>query len=335
MTQQTKTLAIKAIRIDGGTQSRAELCNETVSNYKEALEDGAEFPPVVVFHDGADHWLADGFHRYFAYTQAGRASIKANVHQGTSRDAILYAVGSNGQHGKPRSNADKRKAVTTLLADVEWAKWSDHEIARRCCVSQPFVGSVRSSLITVISENGQPDADAGKPEVRKRIDKHGNESEVKVGNIGHKSGGTPAGEASPNETGKPAAQPPARRTAPPAGSAAQSSEASADAIAEAAHGDTDIVTLLEQTQRELEQAQAVIASAEADDLKAEAMKWRRIADVHQRRQGELMDSVNVRERELTRLKSILDRIGRAVGESDPAKMASAVERAMRAAKVSA
>ena len=33
------------------------------------------------------------------------------------------------------TNEDKRRAVMTLLADEEWGKWSDNEIARRCEVS--------------------------------------------------------------------------------------------------------------------------------------------------------------------------------------------------------
>jgi len=51
-----------------------------------------------------------------------------------------------------RTNADKRKAVTTMLNDAEWAKWSDGAIAKACQVTQPFVSSVRKSLITVMSE---------------------------------------------------------------------------------------------------------------------------------------------------------------------------------------
>jgi len=325
--KDTKTLNLKAIRIDGGTQARAELSTETVTHYVEALADGAEFPPVVVFHDGAEHWLVDGFHRYFAYTQAGRASIPAEVHAGTVRAAILFACGTNNRHGLPRTNADKRKAVSTLLADAEWKTWSDREIARLCAVSNTFVSNFRASLSTVDSDAAPTTTgDGDKPDVRKRVDKHGNESEIKVGNIGRKAGGTPSGEA-PAGDAKTATAPPAadkKPAAPPA-----------DDNAEAAHGGTDLATLIDDTQRELELAQAQIAAANADDLKAEAMKWRRIADVHQRRQGELMDSINVRERELTRMKGILDRIGRVVGEPDQAKLAAAVEKALRAAKVGA
>ncbi|HEV3448349.1 MAG TPA: hypothetical protein VG099_27180 [Gemmataceae bacterium] len=53
-------------------------------------------------------------------------------------------------HGLPRTNADKRKAVLLLLADVEWSQWSDGQIARRCQVSQVFVSKLRKGA----SHNG-------------------------------------------------------------------------------------------------------------------------------------------------------------------------------------
>lgn len=136
-------IPISAIRLDGGTQSRALLQDGIINEYAAALEDGASFPPVVLFYDGSDHWLADGFHRVRAYLFAGRDAIPADVRQGTRRDAILYSVGANEAHGLRRTNDDKRRAVLTLLNDAEWAKWSDREIARRCNVSDKTVASLR------------------------------------------------------------------------------------------------------------------------------------------------------------------------------------------------
>jgi ParB-like chromosome segregation protein Spo0J len=146
-----KKLNLNAIRIDGGTQSRVEIDNEAVADYAEAIKVGIDFPPIVVFHDGADYWLADGFHRYHAHKQAGKASIEAEVRSGTVREAILHSLGANCTHGLRRSNADKRKAVQTLLADAEWAAWSDRKIAEACGVTHPFVAHLRRPAVVTVT----------------------------------------------------------------------------------------------------------------------------------------------------------------------------------------
>jgi hypothetical protein len=94
------------------------------------------------------------------------------LHHGTRRDAVLFSAGANCSHGLERTNADKRKAVMTLLADEEWRQWSDKEIAKRCDVSYQFVADVRGSLSTVDSE---------KPTTRTYTTKHGTESTMRVG----------------------------------------------------------------------------------------------------------------------------------------------------------
>jgi len=141
-----KNINIKAIRIGGGTQSRVEINNEIVTEYAEAIKAGAEFPAVVVFNDGVDNWLADGYHRFHAHNQAGKASISADVRAGTARDAVLYSLGANGTHGLNRTNADKRKSVQTMLDDAEWAKWSDNAIAKACAVGYSLVSDVRKAI---------------------------------------------------------------------------------------------------------------------------------------------------------------------------------------------
>lgn len=72
---------------------------------------GGIFPPVVVYDDGTDKWLSEGFHRLYAARQMGMPEIAAEVRQGTKRDAQLNSMRSNATHGARRSNADKRRAV--------------------------------------------------------------------------------------------------------------------------------------------------------------------------------------------------------------------------------
>lgn len=141
-----KTLNLQTIIIDKGTQSRAQISEETVSDYAEAMQAGDQFPPITVFHDGVDYYLADGFHRLHAAQRLGKASIQAEVKTGTLRDAILYSLGANDKHGLRRSNADKRKCVRTLLEDFEWGELSVNEMARICCVSPQLVAAVKAEM---------------------------------------------------------------------------------------------------------------------------------------------------------------------------------------------
>ena len=150
-TTRAATIRNDAIKVDGGTQMRAQLDAATVAEYADtmAASGWGAFPPIIAYYDGSDYWLADGFHRLAAWRSLADFSdalIPADVRSGTRRDAILHAAGANASHGLRRTNADKRRAVETLLRDEEWAKWSNGEIARRCAVSDVFVGKVRDDL---------------------------------------------------------------------------------------------------------------------------------------------------------------------------------------------
>lgn len=48
---------------------------------------GVVFPPIVFF-DGADYWLADGFHRLIAAEELGLTEFDADVREGTRRDPL-------------------------------------------------------------------------------------------------------------------------------------------------------------------------------------------------------------------------------------------------------
>lgn len=170
-------LLLAQIQTGGGTQTRAGLNAQTVAEYAEAMRGGAVFPPVVVFFDGADHWLADGFHRCAAAQTTGAESVNADIRQGPKRDALLHSIEANNTHGLRRTLADKQTAVMALLQDAEWSQWSDREIGRRCSVSHPMVARLRSLTGTFTSE-------------RKYVTKHGTTSVMNI----EKNGGivTPA-----------------------------------------------------------------------------------------------------------------------------------------------
>lgn len=177
----TDNIGISVIRTDGGTQARAGLDEATVIEYMDAMRDGAEFPPVVLFYDGTDYWLGDGFHRVEARRRLkdeGQGGIIAvDLRQGTRRDAVLFAAQANASHGLRRSADDKRRAVMCLLNDEEWGKWSDREIARRCHVSPTLVGKLRGEVVTVHVDS--------EPVERTYTTKHGNTATMQTANIGN------------------------------------------------------------------------------------------------------------------------------------------------------
>lgn len=170
------TLPIDVISIGGGTQSRVALNQETVADYAEVIRLGGELPPIVVFNDevSTSMWLADGFHRYHAHRAAGATEVACDVRSGSQRDAVLFSASANVAHGLRRTNEDKRRAVSILLSDEEWSKWSDREIARICGVGNKFVGDVRASICV-------PNTDA--PAVRV-VERNGKKYEQNVTNIG-------------------------------------------------------------------------------------------------------------------------------------------------------
>lgn len=139
-------LSLSEVATDGGTQSRLKLNDATIEDYAEAMRNGDDFPPVIVFYDGKTYWLADGFHRVAAARKAEIEDITVDIKQGTQREAILHSVGANAKHGLRRTNADKRNSVIRLLEDQEWGKWTDNEIAKHCGVSQPFVSKIHSEI---------------------------------------------------------------------------------------------------------------------------------------------------------------------------------------------
>jgi hypothetical protein len=141
--QMNKVLNIGAIVMDERLQSRAEISEDVVAEYADAIAAGAEFPPVLIFFDSINYYLTDGYHRLLAHKRAEKVSILCDVRPGSITDAIFHSTGVNTSHGMRRTYADKRKAVMTLLDDFEWRDMSNTEIAKHCHVSPSFVSDLR------------------------------------------------------------------------------------------------------------------------------------------------------------------------------------------------
>jgi hypothetical protein len=179
---------------------------EVLAEYAELLQNGTTFPPVTVFFDGVAYWLADGFHRYHAHRTVGRDSIATDIQDGGLREAILYSVGANAEHGLRRTNEDKRKAVETMLTndivskDDKGNPHSDNSIAKHCCVHHTTVGRIRKDLSCAMHKIGST----------KRTVKRGNstytQDTAKIGKSGKKRkkqyGGIAPDAFTPKRTGQ-------------------------------------------------------------------------------------------------------------------------------------
>lgn len=144
MQPNTQELPLTSINIYGGTQTRIKTTDEAVEAYADEMTAGTVFPPIIVYYDGATHWLADGFHRYLAAKRIERPAILAEVHAGGRTDALRHALGANATNGVYRTNADKRNAVEIALE--EWPDRANPVIAEICRVSPDLVRRCRTEM---------------------------------------------------------------------------------------------------------------------------------------------------------------------------------------------
>lgn len=129
---------------NAGTQVRAGINQQTVNRYAERMVDGETFPPVIVFFDGTEYHLADGFHRVESALACGFTTIDADVRAGSRQDAVWYALGANGRHGLPMTREDTRNAIALALR--EFCDRSNREIARQIGCTDKTVAVVRAEL---------------------------------------------------------------------------------------------------------------------------------------------------------------------------------------------
>jgi hypothetical protein len=143
-----------AIAIDAGTQVRAAINEATVADYAEQMTNGVQFPAIVLFHDGNQYYLADGFHRVMAAKRNDWREIDADVHPGTKTDALWFALGANKANGERLTPADKKHAIVLALQTWGAAK-SLRSIAAQ--IGMPFsTAQYHASREAQVTNLGQP-----------------------------------------------------------------------------------------------------------------------------------------------------------------------------------
>lgn len=120
-------------------------CDDSIAGqYAEAMQEGAVFPPIIVYSDGEKYFLADGFHRVLAAEKLDWREIDAEVREGGRLEAIWFALSANKIHGIRMSRVDVRRAITRALQ--EFPDRSNREIARQIGCGDQLVAEVRAEL---------------------------------------------------------------------------------------------------------------------------------------------------------------------------------------------
>lgn len=136
-------LQIEKIRIDGNTQPRAEINEKVVEEYASLLSEKVLMPPVIVYFDSKEYWLADGFHRYFSHKRLGYKEISVDIREGTLRDAQLFSKGAHNGRGLSHNAKDYQYIVLSMVNDKEWGQWSNRAIAKHVGISVMTVGRIK------------------------------------------------------------------------------------------------------------------------------------------------------------------------------------------------
>lgn len=178
---------VAAIRLDGDTQVRKKIDQEQVEDFAQMMLTGVPFDDIVVFNDGKDAWLADGFHRVLAARMAGATEIGATVKAGTVEDARLYAFAANTRRGLSLSTEDKINILKKMEQHPITKSWSNRQIAKHLNCSDVAIGRLKKRMVSVpasISNKqreevaralSEPVPDVEKPEVVSTPSEPGNE----------------------------------------------------------------------------------------------------------------------------------------------------------------
>ena len=104
-----KEVPISEIKFDEDLYPREEIDEETVEEFKTQIENGAEFPPIVLTEDLVE---LDGRRRTLAHQKTGKQKIKAEIWK-VPKPEYKYLIAQliNGGTDTPLKPSEKRKAI--------------------------------------------------------------------------------------------------------------------------------------------------------------------------------------------------------------------------------
>ena len=136
-------LPIEKIRIDGDTQPRADINKNAVEEYASLISEKVLMPPVIVYFDGKEYWLVDGFHRYFSHKKLGLTEMLVDIRNGTLREAQFFSKGAHNGRGLGHNSKDYEYIILSMVSDKEWGQLSNRALGKHVGISAMTVGRIK------------------------------------------------------------------------------------------------------------------------------------------------------------------------------------------------
>lgn len=268
---------------------------------KDDIESNGQREPVWLL----DEMVLDGWHRYTAVTELGMELVKFPF-KGDDPVAFVKSANMHRRH---------LTASQRAIAEVALREWAP------AGKPKAEANAAAAAALPATTDAMAKEAKVSPRMIRdaKVVHKAGLSEPVKDGSLTlEEAAAVVRGKPAKKTVAPPAAAPERGQTLPPAEPPPAANDNGMDPLAE-----------LEAAHAEIEKLTEEIKAAEADDQKAETLKWRRSYAHAQRQQSEAMDRAkSATDREARTMKH-LRRCGKAVGETNPDKIAAAVEALVR------
>lgn len=116
MTVEVTSVLLDRLVLDKAFQFRTAINDPTVKQYAEAMEAGAEFPPISIAMVNGAAVVVDGWHRVEAARRVGSRTLLANVETMSRNEARLRATMANLKNGLQMKPKERNNALRTALA---------------------------------------------------------------------------------------------------------------------------------------------------------------------------------------------------------------------------
>jgi len=112
---EAQLIPVDKVVLDKKLYPREFVDSIVVARYRTCLENGDEFPPIMVCDRDGKYILVDGAHRLEAYKKNKEKKILAVVKKGLN-DATIFtlAIQTNAKHGRQMTSFELTKAIIKL-----------------------------------------------------------------------------------------------------------------------------------------------------------------------------------------------------------------------------